>query len=244
MLRLSTGVRVEIYPVSGSEIQRTQVEIPDPEVPKFFIEAQNRWVDNPHHPDYVEAQRRVAAQRAESALRCVVRKCSVTLPNDQGWLRQLIRWGDELLEEVDLHDPEDVAFLYIMREAIGEAEDIRLMVRNACLCDTDVEKHMSILGVIRYGADISKAGLRHRLDTGITYKSIAIGDTLLVHPVEEYGACAHSSLSWENWREGKFGHDFMLETIAHYRINRLIESHAKDAEADEIEKNQRKGRHK
>lgn len=235
-----TGVVLTIAPVSSSAIQQSQSGISDPEVPKFFIADSNRWVDNPHHPDYAVAQRNVAAQRAEAALRCVVRHgCKVTLPKNQSWLRQLIRWEDELLDSLDLQNQTDVIFLYIMREAIGSAEDIRLIVRNACLCSTDVETKMKEIGILRNGSDIAEVGLRHRLDTGIGYKVLAVGDMALVHPSEEYAACTHSGLSWWEWRNSGFDHEFMIESLALYRLDRLVDSHAKDAEASEIERKNR-----
>jgi hypothetical protein len=246
-VRTSTGEILVISPVSGSAIQAAISGILDPEVPKFFIVAQNRWTENPHHPDYIEAQRKAASDRADAALRCVVRggvKLKTKLDLGGLWLRQAIRYHDQMLEGLDVHSPEDMAYFYIMREAIGNSDDINLLTKNACLTDEAVTDYMHSIGVTRNGMEIDKAGLKHRLDTGIGHRVLTIGNLALVHPTEEYSACTGSGLSWWEWRNGKFDLDFMVETVAHHRTQRLMDSHAKDAEASEVERQHRKAARK
>lgn len=236
---------MECTPVSGSVVLMSQIGIADAEVPRFFIQAQNRWVDNPHSPDYAADQRRVAIERAEAALRCVVRQgCKAKLPEDQRWLQHLTRWGDPLLDTLDMHDPDDVQYLYILREAIGDSGDVDTLVKNCCLVEGEVEKCMEVVGVTRNGSPIHKLGLKHGVQTGIGHRMIVIGESVLVHPSEEYSACTHSGLDWWQWRDGQYSLAFMTETVAYYRIDRLTENHAKDAEATEAERKARQARRK
>lgn len=244
-LKTSTGVWLDCLPVSGAAIQQTQADIPDPEVPRFFIESQNRWVDNPHHPDYIEAQKRVARERAEASFSSVLKlgcKLSKGLPKNDRWLRLLLRYEarDPLVEEADLDNPESLESLYIAKEAIGSADDVHRIVRACCLCEEEVIKYIKRIGVLRHGVSIDEAGMRHTIQTGIGYRTLAVGDALLVHPSEEYTACTESGLSWWQWRNGEYTLGFMVETIAYYRINRLTNNHTEDARQTEIERKMKK----
>lgn len=244
-ITLSSGVKLEVKPISGIVLQRAQMVVPDAEVPKFFIQDQNRWVDNPHHPDYEQALRDAALAKAEVALHTLVRKaCKVVdgLPEDDRWLRLILRYEaeDTLLEKFNLAHPSDLRVFYILREAVRESEDIDKIVKASCLCEESVKEFLRSFGIFRQGVSIDEASLRHPLNTGIDSLPLAIGRHLLVSPADEYSACTGSGLDWWKWRSGQYSLSFMIETIASFRIRRLIETHAKDAEQTEQERRAKK----
>jgi hypothetical protein len=65
---LSTGVKAILRPVSPALIQDVQVAIPDPEVPKVWIEEKKREYENPTSPAYLKALERAADQRVQAVL--------------------------------------------------------------------------------------------------------------------------------------------------------------------------------
>lgn len=244
-VHLSSGIRLVIKPVSGIILQRAQADVPEPEVPRFYIQEQDRWVDNPHHPDYATALQDAAQRRAEVALQALIRQsCQVVggIPEDDRWLRLIRRYKEEdtLLASLDLEDEDDYRFYYILREGIRESEDVDKIVEASCLCEEAVKSFIRTIGVTRNGAPIDEAGLRHSLSTGIDGRALAIGRHLLVSPTDEYAACTGSGLSWWQWRNSGFDLEFMVETVACYRVRKLVETHVSDAQQSESEKKAKK----
>ena len=50
------GISLLVSPLSNLEVFSFDFGIPNVEVPKFFIESQNRWVENPDDPRYHDAK--------------------------------------------------------------------------------------------------------------------------------------------------------------------------------------------
>ena len=225
-----------LKPVSSAELLLARMEIKDPEVPRFHIEAENRWVDNPHHPDYIEGMERASRRRGDAVFEELLRRgCEFSLPTNTGWLRSLRRYSgsDETLIRLDTGREDDLKLLYLLSSAIGGHEDVEKIVMGCCLIESRVHAFMRAAGLMRSGVYIDEAGLRHSVDTGIGSTSITIGGQTLVPVTDEYAAATAAYVNWHTWRSMKYSIQFMEETIAHYRIRRLVELHASDAQQAE-----------
>lgn len=212
------------------------MDIKDPEIPRFHIESENRWVDNPHHPDYINGMEEANRRRGEVVFEELLRRgCIVFLPTADNWLRSLRRYahGDPLFARLDNGDEGDLKLLYLLAHAIEGQEDVKQIVENCCLIESRVQSFMRASGLMRGGVYIDEAGLRHSVDTGIGSSTITIGGHTLVSVTDEYAACVAANMNWYKWRSMGYPISFMEETIAHYRIRKLVELHASDAQQTE-----------
>ncbi len=67
IITLSTGVRGRIRPVPAGLIDEVVSRIPDPEVPRQFIEDKGREELNPFDPAYIEAVAKARAVRPKES---------------------------------------------------------------------------------------------------------------------------------------------------------------------------------
>lgn len=233
---LSSGVVVGLSAVSSVELMVARGEIADPEVPRFHIVDQDRWVENPHHPEYLRGVEEANRRRGDVVFEALLRHgVTVALPKSDGWLRSLRRYsnGDPTVERLDTGVADDLKLLYLLVNAIQGESDVSAIVLGCCLVESRVLKFMRSLGLMRSGTNIDEAGLRFSIDTGIGAQAVALAGHTLVSPTEEYNACVHANLSWHRWRTLQYSIQFMEEAIAHHRVRRLVELHSSDAQQAE-----------
>jgi len=136
-VRLSSGVRVRVNPVSGWLIEDVTAGIKNPPVPVWHNPDNERDEENPNDPGYLQAISDVRQKRIEAVLDTVVlfgMELVDGMPKDDMWLqklRRLERLGHIDLSAYDFDDPLDREFVYKRRFAIGNAGDL-LTVRRMC----------------------------------------------------------------------------------------------------------------
>jgi len=242
IIELGSGAQVETRTVSALELRRAQARIPDPPVPKSYIKSQDRWEDNPMHPDYIAAQRRVAMQRSEMVGVELVRlgcKLLTPLPQDDSWFRRVKRYGiaKDLIDNLNLDDPDDLALLYLAVECMRGSVDMERIIAATVITEAEIREAVRLLGILRNGEYIDEAHTRYSIDTGIGSQAITIGTYQIVSPIDEYESCIDSGMSWADWRQGKYEKRFMVEVIGINRVRKLIDMHRNDAQQAEAEKN-------
>jgi hypothetical protein len=246
-IELGSGAQIETRVVSGLDLRRAQLRIPDPPVPKSYIRSRDTWEDNPMHPDYLAAQKRVAIQRAEIVgLELVRIGCTLLtpLPPDDGWLRRILRYGiaADLIASLDLSRQEDLRLLYLSVECLRGSQDMAQIVAATVITENEIKESLRLLGIVRNGEYIDEAQTRHSIETGIGSQAIGIGQYQIASPIDEYSACIEANMRWDDWRNGKYEKRFMVETMALSRVRKLIEMHSNDAQQTEAEKNSKKGK--
>lgn len=118
VVTLSTGIRARIRPVSAKLLDEVQQMVPQPPVPKQFIEEKGREEENPLHPAYlraIEEANHERGKRTTEALLLFGVELEAPIPPDEEWLPRLsymAKRGNLDLGEWDLHDPLDRELLY------------------------------------------------------------------------------------------------------------------------------------
>lgn len=132
IVTLSTGVVVELHPVSSSLVEEMKAAIEMPPVPVVWIEEKEREEENPNDPRYIEAVEEVQRKRADSifdALCTFGVELVDGLPEDDVWLKKLKlleRRGALNLSGFNLEDEFDLEFLYKRYVAVA-GTDLQLI---------------------------------------------------------------------------------------------------------------------
>ena len=132
IVTLSTGVVVQLHPVSSSLVEEMKAAIKMPPVPVVWIEAKEREEENPNDPRYIEACEEVQRKRADAifdALCTFGVELVDGLPEDDTWikkLRFLERRGTLDLSGFNLTDEFDLEFLYKRYVAVA-GTDLQLI---------------------------------------------------------------------------------------------------------------------
>jgi hypothetical protein len=130
---LTTGVKVKLNPAPVFAVERAASGIKLPPVPTQTLED-GRVVENPLHPNYVQAQREVAEKQNAAAIDAMIVFVDLVdgLPEGDEWLKKLkylVKLGHfpkEDLEKFDLEDQDDREFVYKKFVAFG-APDIQML---------------------------------------------------------------------------------------------------------------------
>lgn len=142
-LTLSTGYRVKIIPVAASLIDDVVSQIKDPPVPMWHNEDKNRDEPNPGDPDYLRKLTELDKKRALAGIEVLLVfgvEMLDPIPDDDTWLNKLTalqRKGLLNLDEYDLDNPEDKAFLFKKYIAVG-VDDLTLISKISGLSKDDV----------------------------------------------------------------------------------------------------------
>ena len=92
-------------------------------------------------------------------------------------------------------------------------------------------------GVERSGDSIRTASVRHRIQTGITFRAPYPG---IVPEMEEREAAMFASIRFLHWQ--KMTREERVDGVAHYRLHHLVEMHSEDAVSTAMEARERKVR--
>lgn len=115
---LSTGYKARIRPVSAKLLDEVSGTVPEPDVPKQFIESKNREEYNPLDPNYKRAVReanKLRGIRVTEALVLFGVELLDPVPPLEEWLpslRMLEKRGSLNLSDFDFNDPLDVEFVF------------------------------------------------------------------------------------------------------------------------------------
>lgn len=208
------------------------VDIVVPQVPKFYVEQSDIWVDNPNHPDYAKAvqvyyhERTLAAQDI-SLLLAVEKDMDIISQR-----RQLPKY--KLRKRSD-----DKIWLDFIYETL-DVNDIYNVINTAFLTENRIYDIFEVLvsSVYRGGVEIINARIKNAINSQIELENIEIFGMTLAHPLDEYNACITSNISWTDWQE--FDNNRKAEIIALYRVNRILDNHSQDEVAVEMERKSKK----
>ena len=243
-LTLSTGTTVNVAPVPGIELQAIQVRIEDPPIPREYIASQDRWIEYPGDADHIEALQEASVQRSILAQRHLLRNAIKLIDSiderDLTLLRKSIERGIVHADWAELDNEDDMRVLYIEHIVIGSREDYTRLAEAACITEIGVSRHFDMLKVTRDNEPIESVSPKHAVYAGIQNATLAIGETLLVHPCDQYDACVGSNLDWYLWNQQTYEKEFMLITIALYRARILKNIHGQDAAQDKSVKASKK----
>src|SRR3972149_7775442 len=92
-IALSNGIVLRIKPMPPLLLNDIANSIPEPEMPKIFIEEDNRYEDNPDHPAYIKALNDRANEVGIRTINAIISVGSevvsipdgVLRPEDNGW---------------------------------------------------------------------------------------------------------------------------------------------------------------
>lgn len=128
IVTLRSGVRARIRPVSAKLLDEVSATVPEPQVPKQYIEAKDREEFNPLDPNYLRDVREANKQRGIRITEALVMfgvELVDPLPEKEGWLpklRFLEKRGSVDLSVFDLEDPLDLEFVYKTLIAVSSAD--------------------------------------------------------------------------------------------------------------------------
>lgn len=133
---LSSGVKARLKPVAATLIADVATRIPEPEIPKVFIEEKGREEENPSDPGYLRKMNETNIARSRAIMDTIV-MLGVELvdgvpPNDQ-WLPKLmylVKLGHFVLEGYDLDDQFDREFIFKRYIAVGAFDMADVMSRS------------------------------------------------------------------------------------------------------------------
>lgn len=215
---------VEVFSIDVSDM------LQEPQVPKFYIEEQDRWEDNYNHPTYHAAMSVYFAGKTIALFDALLRKYINVIDENKILVPKNLR---------RLYPDEDDKFLFLKYVLLTEEDDIGKIVNLITLTETRVYYIFKTLRILRDGKDIHQHDVKHTVNTNIEYEPLVIGGHQLVHPIDEYNGCINSNVSYTDWVQHKFDLDTMAKTIALYRLNKIIEIHSGDAAQEESEKKSR-----
>jgi hypothetical protein len=227
---LTNTITVLVKRIPNIELLHTEDDFPIPKPPSFYIEEQDRWVDNPDHPDYHSAMQLRQVSQAYAVYDTIIEK-AVTFSGD--YLSLLTR------QELKLYVAEQEQYKFIVSKYGLDTKIIEL----AILTENAVQAVLNRMAITRNGTNIFDVPITNALNTSIVVAPLLVGETGIqaVHPMDEF-ACVKSAngISWEKWINGEYSLPYMATTIALYRASQVIELHINDAQQIESERKSKK----
>jgi hypothetical protein len=145
---LSTGVRARIRPVSATMLDEISSSVPEPAVPKQFIEAKGRDEYNPLDPAYqleVKRTQHVRGMKTTEALIMFGIELVEPLPDKETWLPKLLyleKRGALDLSRFDLEDPFELELVFKLYLAVA-APDLMYVSMASGLTEKEVADAMT-----------------------------------------------------------------------------------------------------
>lgn len=152
IIRLSTGYRARITPVSPGLLNQVQMSVQMPAVPTWYNDSKGKNEENPNDPRYLQQIERAEADRVMAALDAIVlfgvdivddEGNDVDAPDNDGWLTKLLRLASRGLldlSEFDLDDSMDRSFIFKKYVAIGTNDMRRIAELSGLDADAEVEQ--------------------------------------------------------------------------------------------------------
>lgn len=222
MQKIINGYKLDLKRISNGSIFNNEIEeiVPKPQVPKYYYDAQDRWIDNPNHPIYQAALHFNFIGKTLGVFDVIIDKCiNLSNKNDISIKKSIIRENPDKTEE----------FLFLKYYVLTNDIDKSELINEILLTETAVYPIFNSITILRNGFNIHETNLRHSIPTGIEYKPFVVAGHQLVHPIEEYNACVESNINYMDWINCRFSIEQMAQTIAIYRLNRIVEAHSNDA---------------
>lgn len=243
-LYLKTG-KLKVKEVNNIDIFNVKLspEFANLQVPKFYIEEQDRYIDNYDNPDYHEALKLRQFEKQQKGYLNLLEKSIISVETTheihKTW-NKLYRslQNNYLLEhEIENYSEQALMVKYII---LGDDKDKADLIDFALLHENRIYEIMNLFNVTRNGENIFRYPLKFSVDTRIDYDQIELFGYHIVHPFDEYMCCKESNLSWEKWLTNEYSKSTKETTIALWRLARVISNHNEDAVAIENEKKSKK----
>ncbi|MCB1711782.1 MAG: hypothetical protein KDH96_04660 [Candidatus Riesia sp.] len=196
------------------------ISLTEPEVPKFWSESKQAWLENPMSAEYNTAVQLFDIERNKIIVDIVLNSCvKFNIDQiDQNIINKITR--TRLSEDINLA---------ILKYVIFRSQvDVNNLIKNVLLTEHLVYKYITLIDVTRNGIPILEHKLRNPVNSHIEITPITIGMHELVNPIHEYNSCVESNLNWDKWLSNEYTLEMMAYTIAMYRLNKLIEVHQQD----------------
>jgi hypothetical protein len=145
---LSTGVRARIRPVSATMLDEIASSVPEPAVPKQFIEAKGREEYNPLDPAYqveVKQSQHLRGMKTTEALIMFGIELVDPLPDPDTWLPKLLylqKRGTLDLTRFDLKDPFELELAFKLYIAVS-TPDLMYVSMASGLTEREVAEAMT-----------------------------------------------------------------------------------------------------
>ena len=207
----------------------------EPKVPMYYIDEQDKWVENPHHPLYHDALN-VYATRKELVIFDTILHMSILFDDYLLEKREWKEYYDLLQLQGVLPIYTDERISYLKYFALTSDIDKGNLTKNVLLTESLVYRTFNSIHVTRDAQDIHTAPLRNSVDTNIEIQPIIIGGEQLVNPLDEYLACTESNMNWVSWIRCEYSLPEKAATMALYRLNKIRDIHSDDAVQIQVER--------
>ena len=223
-----------INPLSNSELIMALVgqRLVKPQVPRYYHERNDVWIDNPDHPRYKEAMEFYQIDKAVTIAKLAI---LLVFTLDQEIVNEERK---KLKYRIGMHLDDDIWVDYIQNHVSNQ--DIVNVINTTLLTENRVYDIFNVLVryIYRGGTEIIDARLKNAINSQIHMDTINVMGLDLVNPLDEYIACTAANINWIEWE--KFENDKKAELISLYRINKIVESHSQDEVQIEMERQSKK----
>lgn len=239
MLYNLSNCTIDIQRVANYKLYNIEPGIVKPQPPEFFIESQNRTIQNLDHPDYVEGLQLYQIAKVAAINDYIISTFKLVKNNNKQFETYWVKLKKTLIQN-DLYDVTKGDDFYFIKFVLL-ADNLTTVIENVCLTESYVLKMFNSIPVLKYGVSIIDSQLQFTIKTGIEYPPVQIGNDILVNPIDEWNACVASGMNWSKWIKNKYSLEEMAVTVAIYRLNRLTELHSQDESIKEQERASKKG---
>lgn len=200
----------------------------EPEIPKFWSEQKQAWLENPMSPEYTRDIQLYDIERNQIILDIILSECITIDINqvDKGVINKLTR--TRLSDNIEL-----AVLKYVIFKNI---QDINKLIENLLLTEHLVYNYITLVSVTRSGISILEHNLKDPINSQIEITPITVASHELVNPLHEYNSCVETGLDWDRWLNNDYDLEMMAYTIAMYRLNKLIEVHQQDEQSSKGKK--------
>jgi len=213
--------------VSNTKLYTIEPHQKKPEVPKYYYEAQDRWIDNPSDPQYISELQIYTLFCGEAALDYII---SVQAETPEGQHHKLTEEENLIVDSLASGEiSREIAY----KKYVLFADNLSKVVDEACLTEQRIMRFFRVLenSAERKGDSLLLFPLKFSIDIATHIKPLVIAEQQIVHPTDELLCCSDSNIDWMLWLRNEFTLDEMAQTIAIWRLNKIIESHRSDEQA-------------
>lgn len=232
------GYKIKYNRISNSKLLKVKTDLIKPEVPKSYIESQDRWVENPFNPDYPIALNVYMFEQSEARFNYILNSIKIDCKID---ISKVITKKHLKLFELTESNL-NLEYLFKKYFIFSTNEFKNLLINSICLTENRVFTHFEEFEVNRNNIAIMEHGLHNAINTNLEITPVLAGNNQLVHPIDEYKVAKSSNIDWMRWLNNEYDLEDMAQTVALYRIDRIIDSHNEDEIAIEQEKRNKKGK--
>ena len=220
------GIELQTKRVPNYIIFNAKVHVPEPQVPKYYLEEYQRFEENPSHPVYHDAMQTYSILKSSARIDEILYRgveVDSNLLQDEVWKKTY----KNLQQALPNIKSEFVA--YLRYYLFNSDEDIEELIDSIVLTYNRVQNIIDSVSITRNGENIHRVHLKNSVNTHISFEQINIGTLVLVNPMDEFQACESANIPFNQWIAGELSIDEMACTVAMYKIKELYDTHTSDA---------------